>query len=54
MNIVNDICSVFDCYFFLLFGLFVVLFVGKVLKKLFWIVFGMYWVLCVSGIYLFG
>ena len=54
MNIVNDTRSTLEKHMPLLLGLLVALLAGKVLKKMFWTAFGMYWALHASGIHLFG
>ena len=52
MNIVNDTRSTLEKHMPLLLGLLVALLAGKLLKKMFWTAFGMYWALHASGIHL--
>lgn len=51
MNIIQDARSTLEKHMPLLLGLLVVLLAGRALKKTFWTLFGMYWVLRASGIH---
>jgi hypothetical protein len=54
MNVVNDTRSTLEKHMPLLLGLLVALLAGKVLKKMLWTAFGMYWALRASGLHPFG
>jgi hypothetical protein len=54
MNVVNDTRSTLEKHMPLLLGLLVALLAGKVLKKMLWMAFGMYWALRASGLHPFG
>ncbi|WP_199099799.1 hypothetical protein [Dyella sp. ASV21] len=51
MNIIQDTRSTLEKHMPLLLGLLVALLAGRALKKAFWSLFGMYWVLRASGIH---
>ncbi|BDU21089.1 hypothetical protein [Dyella sp. GSA-30] len=51
MQTVNDTRSTFDKYLPLLLGVLAALLAGRMLKKMFWTAFGMYWALRATGIH---
>ncbi len=50
----NDLFGKLEKYMPLMFALLIAFFAGKLLKKMFWTVFGIYMALHYSGIHLFG
>lgn len=50
-TIVNDARSTLEKHLPLLLGLLVALLAGRMLKKMFWTLFGMYWALKATGIH---
>ncbi|GGA44035.1 hypothetical protein [Dyella nitratireducens] len=53
MNTINDTRSTLDKYMPWLLALLAAFLAGKALKRMFWTVFGMYWMLHASGIRIF-